>query len=311
MTLGNAFTQIGAYEDAIVQRVTAIVTSGALHYVTTWLFAAMALSLLILKCTGWALRGFKLFELAETLAQIMLTALLLAWFASVAGAIFNATLYIGQAMLAGLAGLSGNSPDAVSLPVVLVKMFVEYGSSLAPDCHVGWDPRSWLDCIKDGAVKFVAALAMSLVLLLLCIAIMLVDIWGFWLYAIALATGPVLLPFTLYKRLSFLFDGWLRFFFGAVVYVILARVNLGLVAVALLTFLHTTAQEVTAGGFRILPQAPIKEFADILGMLLFCGVGGFTLLATGRFASTIVAGAAAGGVDYGKAASPITSVLQR
>lgn len=305
----NAFMQMRDYQDAIVQRVSAVVTGPDLNRVAVTLFLVLALALFVLKCTGWALRGFQLADMVQTVVQIMLTGLMLGSFTTVVPAIFNAALFVGQAMLAGLAGLSFGSSEAASLPAALTSMLARYGGSISPDCHVGWNPLNVLDCIKGGVVSMVSTLIMAAVLTVLCIAVMLVDIWGFWLYGIALAIGPVLVPFTLYKRLSFLFEGWLRFFFGTVVYVILAQVNLALFAVALLTYLGTTAQAVASGAFTAPAQPPVKDIADIMGMLLFCSVGIFALLATGRFASAIVSGAGGGGLSFDRIVQPVTRLV--
>src|SRR5574341_1164391 len=263
----------------------------------------MALGLFVFRATGWALRGFQPAEFVETVMQILFTGFMLVSFTTVVPAIFDATLYVGQAMLTGIAGVSPASTESASLPVAMVDMLRKYGLSLGPDCDAGWTEP--LGCLKGAIVKVVAALLMSVVLALLCIAIMLVDLWGFWIYAIALAIGPVLLPFTLYPRLAFLFDGWLRFFFGVVVYVILARVNLGVVCVAVLTSMGTNVEAVVSGGFVLPMQPRITDLVDILGRMLFCSVGIFSLLATGRFASAIVAGAAGGGLTFGKAGQAI------
>jgi hypothetical protein len=305
--LGDAFQQVTEYEKAIVDRVTDVVKGDALMTVAGTLFTAMALALFVIKCTGWALRGFQLDDMVHTAVHIMLVWVMIAGFTSVVPAIFDATLYVGQAILAGIAGISFDSPEAVSLPTALVSMFSKYGLSLMPDCDASmFNP---FDCIKGSIIKMVAALAMSIVIAVLCVAIMLVDIWGFWIYAIALAVGPVMLPFLLYKRLAFLFEGWLRFFFGVVVYIILARVNLALVAVAILTYQGTTVSAVASGAFTVAPQSPIKDLADVLGLMLFAGVGIFTLLATGRFSNAVVAGAAAGGLNFGKAAAAAVKIV--
>jgi type IV secretory pathway VirB6-like protein len=305
--LGNAFERVTDYEQQIVKRVTDVVTGDKVTDVGRILFSAMALALFVIKCTGWALRGFQLDDMVHTAVHIMLVAVMLAGFTTIVPAIFEGTLYVGQAILAGIAGISFDSPEAVSLPRALVAMFSKYGLSLMPDCDAGmFNP---FDCIKGSIIKMVAALAMSVVIAVLCVAIMLVDIWGFWIYAIALAVGPVMLPFLLYKRLAFLFEGWLRFFFGVVVYIILARVNLALVAVAILTYQGTTVSAVASGAFTVAPQSPIKDLADVLGLMLFAGVGIFTLLATGRFANAVVAGAAAGGLNFGKAAAAAVKIV--
>lgn len=302
--LKDAFKQIGELENQIVDRVNAVVTGGALANFAAKLFAVFALVLFMLKAMGWALRGFRLDEMVETMVRIMLTGFMLASFTVIVPACFNATLYVGNALLAGITGVGNGSPQSLTMPTALVDTLVTYGLHVSPNCHLGWNPLNLLDCIKGGAVAIVAALVMSLVLGLLCVAIMLVDVWGFWLYGIALAVGPVLVPFTLYDRLAFLFEGWLRFFFGTVIYVILARVNLALVAVAILTYWGSTPQAL--GTFTPPTLAPIEDITNILGLMLFAGVGIFTLLATGRFANAVVAGAAAGGLNFGRAAKAIT-----
>jgi hypothetical protein len=309
--LNDAFKRIGQFEDAIVDRVSAVVSGGAMHYVATRLFFVLALALFVLKCTSWALRGFKLGEMVETAVQIMFTGLMLSMFTTVVPAIFNAALYVGAVLLAGIMGLGGGTAAAVATPTSLVDMLVTYGMQISPNCHLGWNPLNILDCVRGGAVQIVAALAISLLLAGLCVAVLLVDIWGFWLYGIALATGPVLLPFTLYRRLSFLFEGWLRFFFGAVIYLILARVNLALVVVALMTYWGSSAAALSGGGFTPPTLAPIDDVTQVLGLMLFAGVGIFTLLATGRFASAIVAGAAAGGINFGQMARTVTRWVTR
>jgi hypothetical protein len=301
------FSKLGEYENEIVRQVTAVATGQQLNRVCTTLFTVMALGLFMFKCAGWALRGFQLAEMVETAMQIMLTGFMMASFTIVVPAIFEASLFVGQAMLTGIAGVSPASTENASLPVAVVNMLVKYGESIGPDCEASL--TNPLGCLSGGGpVMVVTSVVMSVVLVLLCIAILLVDLWGFWIYAIALAIGPVLVPFTLYPRLAFLFDGWLRFFFGVVVYVILARVNLGVVFVAILSSMSTTAEAVASSGFTLPMQPRIKDLADILGRMLFCSVGIFSLLATGRFASAIVAGAAGGGLTFGKAAQAIKKV---
>lgn len=306
--LDDAFKQVANFEDQIVDRVIAVVDGGALSKFAATLFVVLALALFMLKAMGWALRGFKLAEMVETTVRILLTGFMLASFTVVVPACFSATLYVGQALLAGITGLAQGSPQALAMPSSLVDTLVTYGLQISPNCHLDWyKPWNILDCIKGGAIALVAALVMSVVLGLLCIAIMLVDIWGFWLYGISLAVGPVLLPFTLYDRLAFLFEGWLRFFFGTVVYVILARINLALVAVAILTFWGSTPSAL--GTFTAPTLAPLDDITNILGLMLFAGVGIFTLLATGRFSAAVVAGAAAGGLNFAKVARAVTRVV--
>lgn len=308
MALADAFKEVGRFEDQIIQRVSAVVEGGELHHIAAKLFVVLALTLFVFKCMSWALRGFRLDELVHTVVRIMLTGFMLASFTVIVPAAFNAALFVGQVLLAGITGIAQGSPEALTLPTTFVEVLVRYGVQISPNCHLGMNPFHVLACIKEGAITIVAALAISVVLTFLCIAILLVDIWGFWLYAIALAIGPVLLPFTLYERLAFLFEGWLRFFFGTVIYIILARVNLALVAVAIMAFWGSTPSAL--GSFTVPTLPPIDDITNILGLMLFASVGIFTLLATGRFASTVVAGAAAGGLDFGRAFNAVSRAVQ-
>lgn len=316
-TLGDAFTVIGNYETQIVERVTLVVKGPEMKRVIATLFTVMAASLFLMKCAGWALRGFQLDDMVYTLMQILLTGAMISSFPVVVPAIFNASLYVGHVMLSGITGLSYDPQHASTLPRALVHMMVDYGKSLRPDCLVSdsvvdlLNPMKLLACVKGSIVMVVATVAMSVVMLVLCMVVMAVDVWGFWIYAIALAIGPLMLPFSLYPRLAFLFEGWLRFFFGVVVYVIVARVNLSLVAVAIMAYQKASITALVSGGFVLPVAAPIKDFASVLGMMLFTAVGIFTLLATGRFSSAIVAGAAAGGLNLGSVVSKTKQVVQK
>ncbi|KQV92796.1 type IV secretion system protein [Rhizobacter sp. Root1221] len=313
--LGDAFSVVDKYETQIVERVTQVVKGPEMKRVIATLFTVMAASLFLMKCAGWALRGFQLDDMVYTMMQILLTGAMISSFPVVVPAIFDASLYVGHIMLSGITGLSYDPQHASTLPRALVQMMVDYGKSLRPDCPdsvLDWlNPMKLLACVKGSIVMVVATVAMSVVMLVLCMVVMAVDVWGFWIYAIALAIGPLMLPFSLYPRLAFLFEGWLRFFFGVVVYVIVARVNLSLVAVAIMAYQKSSITALVSGGFLLPVAAPIKDFASVLGMMLFCAVGIFTLLATGRFSSAIVAGAAAGGLNLGSVVSKTKQVVQK
>jgi hypothetical protein len=73
-----------------------------------------------------------------------------------------------------------------------------------------------------------------------------------------------------------------------------------------MTYWGSSAAALSGGGFTPPTLAPIDDVTQVLGLMLFAGVGIFTLLATGRFASAIVAGAAAGGINFGQMARTVT-----
>ena len=98
------------------------------------------------------------------------------------------------------------------------------------------------------------------------------------------------MPFLLYERLSWLFDGWLRFFFAFIVYAIISRLNLALVAMAFASYFQVTP---SLGTQPVVTVPPITALSDVFGLLVFALVGVLALLSTGSFVSTIVGGSAA------------------
>lgn len=136
---------------------------------------------------------------------------------------------------------------------------------------------------------------LSVALVLLSVMSYVSVIWGFWGFTLAKITGMIFLPFLLYERMSFLFDGWFRFFIGFLVYYIVARLNVVLVACSLaiyfgvgIPFTQTLPQPV---------QLPfMSSLFDALGVFTFLFVGLLSLFSTGKFAATIVSGAGGGGL---------------
>jgi type IV secretory pathway VirB6-like protein len=291
----TGYQSIGTFETRIVERVTDMINDpgSQLRYATDRLFFTMALGLFIWKTVGWAFRGFDLADMFTTAAMIVGVGALMKAFPIIVPAMFQASLFIGNALLAGLAGVSTTSADGAALPIALMNLFGKY--TLAPNCE-GWILPG--ECLAKNLPGILAAVGTGLVLVALGIASLITDIWGFWGFAIAMAIGPVMLPFVLYPRLSFLFDGWVRFFIGFMVYTIIARINLALVAVALMTFQKATVGALLSGQVYAGTVPPVKNFAEVIGLLLFAGVGLFTLTATGSFARSMVMGAGGGGVQF-------------
>jgi hypothetical protein len=294
--MGDGFELIGKFENKMVERITAMLNdpTSNLNYAAARLFYTLALALFVWKAVGWALRGFDLHDMIITVCQIFVAGGLMASFPIVVPALFTASLYIGNSLLAGLAGISSADAGEASVPIALMKLFGKY--SFTPDCGA-WAVIP-MGCVVGNLAGVMAALSTGLVLVVLGIASLLVDVWGFWGFGIALAIGSVLVPFMLYERLSFLFDGWVRFFFGFLVYTIVARVNLALVAIAILTYQSTTVAALLGGTVGGTAAPPVKSFGEIIGMLMFAGVGVFTLAATGAFARSMVMGAGGGGVQF-------------
>ncbi|WKB50509.1 type IV secretion system protein [Eleftheria terrae] len=136
---------------------------------------------------------------------------------------------------------------------------------------------------------------LGLVIFLLSVMSYLVAMWGFWGFTLAKLIGLTFIPFLLYQRLAFLFDGWLRFFLGFVVYYMVARLNLVLVVCAIaLYFGVSMPPSITEVRPTAIPE--ISQLSELIGLLTFAVIGILALFSTGRFASTILSGAGGGGM---------------
>jgi hypothetical protein len=121
------------------------------------------------------------------------------------------------------------------------------------------------------------------------------SIFGFWGFTIAKLIGLLTVPTLLFQRLSFIFDGFLRFLFGFVIYYIIARLNLVLVACAVSIFFGAGLPP-TAGSVAALELNGIQSIFEVLGLMTFIVVGILALFSTSKFAATIVSGAGGGGM---------------
>jgi hypothetical protein len=114
-----------------------------------------------------------------------------------------------------------------------------------------------------------------------------VNLWCLWQFSVAKIIGFFVTPLLLSKRFHFVFDGWLRFMLGAVIYGIIARINLVLVALLLRTFYQLPSY---ASPTEALPM-DIKVLPQMVGIIGFMLIGMAALIQTGRFAQSIVSGA--------------------
>lgn len=114
-----------------------------------------------------------------------------------------------------------------------------------------------------------------------------VNLWCLWQFSVGKLIGFFTVPLLLSKKFSFIFDGWLRFIFGAIVYGIIARINVVLTALLVRTYFqlpsYTAPPEAIPLNVQALPQ--------MVGLIAFCGIAVLALIQTGRFAQAIISGA--------------------
>ena len=125
-------------------------------------------------------------------------------------------------------------------------------------------------------------------LFLLSIISFLSSCWALYGYALSKIIGLFFIPFLMLEKTSFLFDGWVRFFCGFLIYGIIARANLVLTMIAIKTFYGIPTNTINTS---LVISYDFTGLGDVLGMVAFTFISILALLSTGRFAATIVSGA--------------------
>lgn len=138
---------------------------------------------------------------------------------------------------------------------------------------------------------FIVQGILVILLYVLCTALsvmaFLASVWSLWGYILAKMIGLFFLPFILFERLSWLFDGWLRFFIGFLVYGILARINVILGVICIKSFLNLPSGQLPTGTSFFYSTDKPDDVITLLCVLAICLAA---LASSGRFASAIVAG---------------------
>jgi TrbL/VirB6 plasmid conjugal transfer protein len=277
--IAQAFTGMQNFANAMTGNIETALGTAQVSYVANVLFTTLALSFFIWKFVGFAMRGFDVMDILEVMLTIMFVYVLQSGYQTIFPAIYSAGRYIGDAIGNGIL----KAPPGGSLAEAMMGMFAR--SNFTPQCG---NP---LDFLGPCLPTLIAAILATVSVLLLGAIAVLVELWTIWGFAIAYAIGWVTIPFLMYERLSFLFEGWLKFFFGVTVYAIVAKANLALVFLGIEMVLG-----LTPGVNSAAPNVPIVGMVSVLGLLVFVAVGIFSLTATGSFASSIVMGAGGGGV---------------
>lgn len=130
--------------------------------------------------------------------------------------------------------------------------------------------------------------ALELIAVILALLSMFAAVWGLWGFALSKMIGFMFVPFILFEKMSWLFDGWSRWFFGFLIYNVLSRANLVLVVVALQEGFDLPTDRIPM--HHIIGFHPVANLADMAGTLCFLIVSIAGLLSTGRFSAQIVGG---------------------
>jgi hypothetical protein len=244
------------------------------------LFNGLAVILIVWALMKYSLKGLSTLELLTNSILLLFVKTLMETFLIWTGVMWATAEGIASSLQNGMIG----TPDTFFAPAFIYNVL----RSLTFSQENIFNPFM---AIVVGFNTF----ALSIVMVLLSALSYASVLWGFWVYTLAKLTGLVMIPFLLYERLSWLFDGWLRFFVGSLVYYIIARLNVVMVACSIALFAGVKIP------FSVEPMAPVElpilsTPFEAIGVVVFMCVGLLALFSTGKFAATIVAGSAGGGM---------------
>lgn len=255
-------------------KVANVLTSPIVMQDVMLLFNFFAVLLVIWTMYLYAFGKGTIVDLLSTAILIMMVKVLMGQFSVLTTAIWSAgNGYVSSVQTA----LLGNG-DLFFAPTFIANLINSLDFSASPVVN-----------FVNGFIAGIYIAIITVITFLLSALAYFATIWAFWGYTIAKLIGLLFVPFLLYERLSWLFDGWLRFFFGFIVYAIVARLNIALVALAIAAYFGVTP---ALGVMTPITVAPISSITQVFGLFVFCMVGLLAIVSTGSFVSTIVGGSA-------------------
>lgn len=230
---------------------------------------------IILGLAQWVAQGFDLADILYVVFMILATNLLFNLYPTLTSAAWGAAEGLGDALQGALLG--GDSSFFTPL-----QYFYKLVTATIFDISV-------LDAVAPTvlAYKILAAVVVMILGVLLVIMAIVASIFGLWGFALAKLIGLIFVPLILFPRLGFIFDGWVRFALGFLLYTVIARVNIAIAALAVGSFYgvgYSNNPEVSA---LVLDPDSLYEIIGLIGFLV---VSISALFLTGRFVGQIIIG---------------------
>ena len=270
---GNFIRKIGSLTNAAISQPDFVWWYNALFFLG-------AGAMIVYTLTKYAMKKVMYADVATVVFMILIVQVLITNFVSIMDASWSAAEGIASSLQMGMIG----TRDAFFAPQFITNLFKSMTFSMTAIIH----PITAINAAASMVILSVITLLLS------CLSYVSI-IWGFWGFTIAKLIGLTCIPTLLFERFSFVFDGWMKFYLGFLIYYIIARLNVVLVACSLAIYYNVGIP------FGVSQSAPIElplmaSFFDGLGVFTFTIVGLLALFSTGRFAGTIVAGAGGGGL---------------
>jgi hypothetical protein len=266
-----------------------ILADGNLSNFVEILWRAFAVGLLVVAAGKYILGDLTIFDLIQPLLMVMISRLLIDHYDYLTGLCWD----MSEGISAGIQQAAIGSSDPFLLPAFINDVMAGIENN-----DVSWWSAFW---------TFLTANVVFAMVLLFSILGFIANSWALWGYSLSKIIGLFFIPFLMLKRTGFLFDGWMRLFSGFLVYGVIARVNLLLTVIAIKSLFGIP-------GYTIDTTYNVRwDFAglgDIMGLAGFMVVGILALIATGRFASSVVSGASGFGSSVSTAAYSMSRILR-
>lgn len=168
--------------------------------------------------------------------------------------------------------------------------------NVAPATQVTWDPTSWFAAIPvvlwalGGTLGTVFFILVALAIYLANLVMSQVAI------TIAMIFAPFFVPFLLFSPLSWLFDGWLRFFLGAGMMKIIGLLMLKITS-SMMAALVTLSAQAAAAKPGVLDSVSI-DIVQYSAMVLLAGISALLMAQVPSLSTGLLSGSS-GGAGFG------------
>jgi len=266
----GSLQRMDAFMKTVTKQLNNILNDSKLEKFVNALWNALTVILLFTAFAKFSMGTISIYELVHPLLLIMITRIML-----------NNYDYLTSICWDWSEGIAGGIQNAVigSTDPFILPGFIH-------DVIAG---------IQTKDVSFMSGLNLVLagwiiiaIIFLLSVLAFLANAWALWGFALSKIIGWFFIPFLMLQRTSYLFDGWVRLFTGFLVYGIIARANLLLTVLAIKAFFQIPGGILNTGQTIRLG---FEGVADVFGLAAFLLIAILALIATGRFATTVVSGA--------------------
>ena len=269
-SFGSISSNLGAFQGNVATLVANLLADPSLNNMVDMMFKAFAAITIINLFVRWQFgAGVTMADMFSTVVLIGIVRVFMVGFDSLTTAAWGWS----EGVAAGIQKVAIGNTDLLFMPQF---MYDVIGA-------ISWESISWF----DGIAAVVGLIVIYLASFFLTILAVIASSWALWGYVLAKVIGWLFIPFVLFERLAFLFDGWLRLFVGFLIYNIIARVNLVLVTILLQSFFNLPSP---ALGVSDKFFFTISHFTDILALLALLAIAILSLLSTGSFAKEIAGG---------------------